>query len=135
MDTTLNKTPYIIAVDDEADLLFLFQQVITKKGCEVKTSVCGANLWELIKLRIPDIIFLDILMGSVNGGDICHELKAHPLTEKIPVILLSGNQDIEQIALQSGADGWLQKPFDADKIMNEVYRFTMPDSQQMKPAV
>lgn len=124
MTSVLHNPPYIISIDDDPDLLFLIFHSLKQKGYEVKTSLSGLNLMELIALRRPDIILLDINMGNINGGNICRAIKADKSTRDIPVLILSGNKDVAQIAQNCGADAWLQKPFKIDHVLAEIQRFT-----------
>ena len=124
MTSVLHNPPYIISIDDDPDLLFLIFYSLKQKGYEVKTSLSGLDLKELIAIRRPDMILLDINMGNINGGNICRAIKADKFTKDIPVLILSGNKDVAQIAQNCGADAWLQKPFKIDNVLAEIQRFT-----------
>jgi CheY-like chemotaxis protein len=122
MQTLTNAIPYIIAVDNEKDLLMLFKSCLTSWGFEVATSLNAADLWSLLLKKKADVIFLDIHMDGVDGGAICEKLKKNKTTAGIPVIMLSGNDNIEVITKQFCADGFLKKPFTTQKIVEVVNR-------------
>jgi DNA-binding response OmpR family regulator len=124
MISPVPKSPYIISIDDDPDLLFLIYHSLKRQGYEVKTSLFGTDLPELLAERKPDMILLDINMGTINGGNICRSIKADSSTKHIPVLFLSGNKDVAEIACDCGADGWIQKPFNIHSVLAEIERYT-----------
>ena len=122
MKTLIQSLPYIIAVDNEEDLLMLFKSCLSASGFEVATSLNAADLLPMLMEKKADVIFLDIHMDGVDGGTICHKLKNNKYTAGIPVIMLSGNDNIETITKTYCADGYLKKPFSTQKIVAEIKR-------------
>ena len=68
MNTFVNNPPYLIAADDEQDLLTLFKISMKAKGFKVGISTNAKNLWALLRRKQPDVLFLDIQMEGVDGG-------------------------------------------------------------------
>jgi CheY-like chemotaxis protein len=64
----------------------------------------------------PDIIFMDNWLPDVGGIDATRALKRHGTLKNIPVIYFSANNDVESLAQQAGADGFLSKPFDIQEL-------------------
>lgn len=122
MEILTQALPYIIAVDNEKELLMLFKSCLSAWGFEVTTSLNAADLWVMLLKKKADVIFLDIHMDGVDGGSICHKLKNNKNTAEIPVIMLSGNDNIEDITKEFCADGFLKKPFSTQKIVAEINR-------------
>lgn len=122
MDTFVNNPPYLIAADDEQDLLTLFEVSLKAKGYTVGISTNAKNLWALLRRKLPDVLFLDIQMGGVNGGELCQQIKKKKETAGIPIVMLSANDNVEEIAKQCGADGFVHKPFKTEKILQEIER-------------
>ena len=122
MNNTGAKKCNLLVVDDDEDLLILFWAAMRAKGYQVEVSKNAETFWDDLYSTKPDVIILDIHMMGIDGSKLCRELKSHENTSKIPVILLSGNEDIETIAIQSGANGFIRKPFNAAKVEQEVGR-------------
>lgn len=119
----INDTIYnILAVDDDTDMLTIFSYLLKVRGYHIDISVNAQDLWEIIKTKAPDFIFLDIRMRGVNGMDLCLELKENDATKHIPVVLLSGNANVDKIYKDCKADGYLRKPFVIEEIMKEIDR-------------
>ena len=122
MNNFVNNPPYLIAADDEQDLLTLFEVSMKAKGYTVGISTNAKNLWALLRRKLPDVLFLDIQMGGVNGGELCQQIKKKKETAGIPIVMLSANDNVEEIAKQCGADGFVHKPFKTEKILQEIER-------------
>lgn len=105
----------ILLVDDEEDLLFLLQARLRREGYQVDICLNGEGMIEKVKTDPPDLILLDIKMQEVDGGELCQFIKSDPVIQYIKVVLFSANHDIEEIAANRLADGWLSKPYHKEK--------------------
>ncbi len=130
MKETLEKNrPYIVALDDEIDLLTLFKFSMLPEGYEVDIATEEGMFWELIHSKKPSIIFLDIQMPGKEGTELCKELKSNSATAEIPIIFLSAKHDAPQIAAASHADGCIQKPFNSKMVVAEIERIFSKQSR------
>ena len=89
MKSDLHNKPTILAADDELELLKLLQMMMPLHGYNVNISHCAENIFDMIHESVPDIIFLDVNMGKVDGSVVCALLKAaskvRPLRQLPPV--------------------------------------------------
>ncbi len=101
----------ILIVDDDKDLLYNLEHILSKKGYEIFTAANGEDaITSLTDIR-PDLVLLDIHAGKMDGPQVCMLVKANPLTNHTPVILISadiGNKEIRKICK---ADDFIEKPF------------------------
>jgi DNA-binding response OmpR family regulator len=107
----------ILAVEDNEDILDLYQHIFNEAGYEVSTSSTGKNLAELITTFHPALVLLDVNLGELNGVDLCRQIKADPLNAGIIVVLVSANLHSRELLFLSGADGFIAKPFDLDNLL------------------
>lgn len=121
-ETQEKARPYIVALDDEIDLLTLFKFSLLPQGYEVDIATEEAMFWKLIHSKKPSIIFLDIQMPGKQGNELCKELKSNAATSEIPIVFLSAKHDAPQIAAASQADGCIQKPFNSKMVVEEIER-------------
>jgi YesN/AraC family two-component response regulator len=73
--------------------------------------------------RVPDLILSDVLMPVKDGLAVCRELKHHPVTSHIPILLLSAKVDPESriAGLESGADVYMLKPFEKQELRMQLH--------------
>ena len=107
----------VLAVDDQAINLKLLDAVLAPRGHRVLTASSGTDALALLETEDVDLVLLDILMPGMDGHDVCRAIRARPATEFLPVVMVtaSGNEQ-RLVALQSGADDFVMKPFDASKV-------------------
>lgn len=115
----------ILVVDDDEGIVEVVQVVLEGEGYDVRTSLNG-DCFTQIENDLPDLILLDILLSGEDGREICKRLKQNPLTATIPIIILSAHSDTSKLADGSGADGFLEKPFDVDTLIELVDHHLTP---------
>jgi two-component system response regulator VicR len=114
-------TKKILIIDDDPAILDVLKIVFQDAGYNVVISNTCKIIDDIHEIA-PDLILLDVHIPTSpkNGDVICMELKANPETQKLPVILVSGETDIEQICSTCGANDYVKKPFDLDFISDKV---------------
>ncbi|WP_259071392.1 response regulator [Mucilaginibacter sp. X4EP1] len=108
----------ILAVDDDKDILEVLQYILEDSGYEVDTLSDGHYLFEKIRSQTPDLILLDIMLGNMDGRELCRNVKALQETNNIPVILVSASHNVPNNASNIGApNAFIAKPFDIDDLL------------------
>ena len=115
METWLDERlgrPKLLLVDDQPMNIRVLHQLF-RYECDVHMATGGEQAIEVCKALLPDLILLDVVMEGMDGHEVCRRLKADPLTQDIPIILLSANgeEDDEAIGLELGAVDYIGKPF------------------------
>ena len=116
------KKKRIYVADDDANILELMQMILEAKGYEVITSADGRSLARLQEL--PDMVFLDIAMSGSDGSEICYDYKQEGKSGDRPVVLVSANTNLHEIANRCGADDVLAKPFDIKAVVDLARKYT-----------
>jgi DNA-binding response OmpR family regulator len=112
-------TQKILAVDDDESILEVIQLVLEGEGYLVQASLNG-ECFQNIAGDLPNLILLDVLLSGEDGREICKRLKSDATTARVPIIMLSAHSDTSKIADTSGADDYLEKPFDVDVLIEIV---------------
>ena len=114
----------IMVVDDSVYMRELIEDILLEDGYEVMQAADGAEMLEKIEKFAPQVVFMDVVMPNQNGIEITSSLKAKYPDLKIVICSAHNNLAIQKKALESGADMFLPKPFDANKIEKIVKGFT-----------
>lgn len=112
----------ILIVEDEKEIADPIQALLHLSGYETVLSMDGRDAVEKAREVVPDIILLDVMLPRLNGLDACKIIKEDPRLKQVPVIMLTGlNQlgDAEK-AFEMGASDYLSKPFDVDRLIAKI---------------
>ena len=115
-----HETKRIFIADDDHDILEILELMLKTRGYEVIVSSSAGELFDFTPEQLPDLILLDIWMSGIDGRDICMRLKNNDAMKNIPVLFISANSNIETIAEECYAEGYIAKPFDMDMLLNKV---------------
>jgi len=113
-------------VDDDKNILEVLQFILEDSGYEVDTLADGHYLFEKIKATMPDLILLDIMLGNLDGRDLCKYVKAKKSTHNIPVILVSASHNMGDSMDQVDApNAFIAKPFDIYELL-DIIKLQLP---------
>jgi DNA-binding response OmpR family regulator len=107
----------VLVVDDEPGIIRFVKINLALAGYEVITTLSGEQTLELVQSEKPDIVLLDILMTPMTGFDILMELRTF---SQLPVIVFAARNDIGNIAIKDGANGFIAKPFKPDALIKKI---------------
>jgi excisionase family DNA binding protein len=113
----------VLVVDDDPEIVELFVDVLERDGrFEVKTANTGYTAGLMTQEFLPDVIILDYMLPDVNGNVVCRTIRERPEFETIKIIIVSGvvNQDEINDLLKSGADEFMKKPFNIDRLVERI---------------
>lgn len=115
----------ILIVDDDEEVLDTIQLVLEIGGYDVEPLNDAAFVFERIDDFEPDLILLDIVLGKIDGRVVCSQLKEHPDTKKIPILMMSGlYSDSEVNNMDCAPDDFMQKPFKMDVLLEKIEKLT-----------
>jgi len=112
----------ILIIEDDKDILDMMSFILSDEGYVIVASTDGKPLKDLKDIN-PAMIMLDNRLTDGYGKNYCKEIKSNPDTAHFTVILFSANPNLEKMARDSGADGYLTKPFNIDDLIELAKRF------------
>ncbi len=123
------SNPRILIVDDEPDVVELIERILKSEQFDVMTAFDGLGAIDLAETERPDIILLDIMMPMMSGYEVCEQLKANPLTQRIPVVCLSSAHasDVWERSRSVGAETLIAKPFTQAELVAQIRRYLPKD--------
>lgn len=103
-------SPYILVVDDSADIRWLITETLRPFGYEVLESMNGQDALNLLGevRQLPSAITVDLEMPEMSGQTFCSEIKKNVRYAEIPVVILSDALDVAEVAAHFGV-GFLAK--------------------------
>jgi PleD family two-component response regulator len=112
----------VLAVDDDEDILKVLEKRLLTAGYEVIKARDGSEALQLAFKEKPDIIITDATMPKMDGFELIKQLRSRLETAVIPIIMLTARQDkdSELKGIDAGADDYIVKPFDIDKLLSRV---------------
>ncbi len=112
----------ILIVDDEIATLLPLKRSLESEDYIVIEACDGYEAIKKSKSEIPELIILDLMMPGMDGIEVCSQLKKDPLTEKIPVIMLTARDEVRDKVegLEIGADDYVTKPFNLNELKARI---------------
>jgi len=116
-DTLIRKAPRILIVDDDPAMQRLIAECINGHNMRAILASNGQAMFRAIAAREPDLIILDLHLGTDDGLDLLRNLRTRSV---VPVILITGHrrEEIDRIiGLELGADDYITKPFSLRELL------------------
>ncbi|MET0154578.1 MAG: response regulator [Rickettsiales bacterium] len=114
-----DESTRILVVDDSKVIRNILRDMLKKLGFErLDFAENGAEALDACRTGMPDVIFLDWNMPTMNGMEFMHNFRAETFKHKAKVVFCTTENDCVKImqAIESGADEYIMKPFDADMV-------------------
>ena len=115
----MNTRAHVLIVDDDVNICELQRLYLEKENFQVTVCYDGKKAIELFKERAPDIVILDIMLPSMDGWEVCREIRKF---SAIPIIMLSAKDETfnKVLGLELGADDYMVKPFEPKELIARI---------------
>ena len=107
-----NPNPLVLVVDDDMAVRLLAREALEPDGFQVVEAEDGASAVAAVATVHPNIVLLDVMMPVMDGFTACTALRKIPAGEHIPILMMTGLEDVESIhqAYEAGATDFVVKP-------------------------
>ena len=111
----------LLIVEDNPDMRSFLVEIL-KEGYQISTAPNGSEGLKLATSTLPDLVITDVMMDTMDGIEFCAKLKSNPITQHIPVIMLTALTALEDkiAGLEKGADDYIEKPFNAKELKARI---------------
>lgn len=108
----------VLVVDDDTLLRHYLEQALTARGYAVVTAESAEEAREAVAIEAPDCALVDLSLPGASGTDLCRCIRADPALGAIPLLVITGFEDLESrlAAFAAGADDCLVKPINTDEL-------------------
>ncbi len=117
----MNNT-YIMAVDDDQDVLQTLGRVLRQQNYQVELIASPLEALVVLERSVPDLLILDIIMPEMSGVDLCRQLRADTRFSTLPILFLTAKVSVDDVVvgLDAGADDYITKPFEVAELRARV---------------
>jgi DNA-binding response OmpR family regulator len=105
-----------MVVEDNADMADLYRAYLEPKY-KVMLASSAAHARRMLAGQSPQMMVLDLMLTDNSGDHFLRELRHSPRLSGMKVVLVSGRNDVANIAADHGIHGWLRKPFNMEELM------------------
>ncbi len=118
----MHDAAHILFIDDDASMLQMVKDILSLTPCTFTGFKDYHQGLRHVVDQPPDLILLDVHMGDINGVDLLRQFRKMTVTEKTPVIMLTGDSQISTVkaASQVGISGYLLKPFKPGDLIKTI---------------
>jgi CheY-like chemotaxis protein len=113
----------VLVVDDEPSIQDVVRALLERTGLEVVAALDVSTAVLVLRSKpMPDLVLLDLMMPDVSGFELLRQMRATPIFDKLPIIILSAVADPDQIrkGLEMGADRYVTKTYLAHSLARTV---------------
>jgi two-component system, chemotaxis family, chemotaxis protein CheY len=119
------KKVSVLIVDDSAVMRKIVERSLRQAGIEIEKVLeadSGATALSVIQQTVPDMIFSDVNMPTMDGIEFIRQLRSVESAKGVPVVMITteGSQTRVMEALSLGAQGYIRKPFTPDQVRAQV---------------
>ena len=112
----------VLIVEDDPEVADLMKKFFERQGgYQIFSASDGISALIEVGRAKPDLLVLDVMIPGVDGIEVCRRIKTDA-TSKAIIIAISGQPDAEKKVLNAGADAFMAKPVDMDKLLSEAAR-------------
>ena len=112
----------VVVVDDDPDLGSAIREALANEDVRVEAPGDAQAALPLLLKDAPDLVILDVNMPGMSGWELCAILKRQSGTRSIPILFLTGRQEVKDriTAMQFGGSDYLAKPFSVQDLRRKV---------------
>lgn len=121
----------ILVVEDDPQQRTLYARVLGRAGYEVLEAANSAEALAQVHAGHPDLVLMDVTLPGPSGWNATREIKSHPDTHRIPVLVVTGLVSFSDrdASFASGSDAYLEKPVLPQRLLEEVARLVGPATE------
>lgn len=120
--TDVDYKPLVLLVDDVPQNVQILHQILNTGAYSFAIATSGQETLRLVEKQPPDLILLDIMLGDMDGFDVCERIKKTPAIKDIPIIFLTAKVALEDKVkgFKMGAVDYITKPFEDGEVIARV---------------
>jgi DNA-binding NtrC family response regulator len=128
----MNQNARILVIDDDENIRKVVEAILRDQGYEVDTAESGNDAIKKTEKNHYDLMLIDIRLPDMEGTELLYRVR--DTTPKIRKIIVTGYPTLQNAvsAVNKGADGYVMKPFDVDKLLDAIKDQLAKQSEERK---
>jgi len=112
-------TEQVLIVEDDTHIAKMLRRGLIFEGYEATVAHTGTEALEQARVRMPDLVVLDLMLPELDGMEVCRRLRA---ASDVPILMLTAKESVpDRVAgLDAGADDYMVKPFSFEELLARV---------------
>ncbi len=111
---------HILVIDDDPGVVVFLQRRLDLIGYHVTTAASGESGLQKMKESYPDLVIADVMMPAMDGFSFVREIRADAALTKIPVLIVTAQEDLADIFKMEGVQGFFTKPIDTELLLEKI---------------
>src|SRR3954465_643908 len=119
---TAMARPRILIIEDERGLTDVLTYNLQREGYDTVVAHDGQEGLRKAQMQLPDLIILDLMLPTMDGLEVCRELRAGERTRTVPILMLTAkSEETDQVVgFSMGADDYVTKPFSVKVLLQRI---------------
>jgi two-component system, chemotaxis family, chemotaxis protein CheY len=130
----MDRTPIVLVVDDDPDILEALSEILEAEGFGVRRAKNGLEALDRLGPVAPDLVLLDLMMPVMDGWEFAQKMRQKDEFSRVPIIVLSADRNVGSKAKEIGAVGHLAKPFELNDLLDMVRTYLPPSGSSEQPS-
>ena len=110
--------PYLLVVDDEAEILWMVASFLRNEGYRVETAANGLDALAAIERELPGLVVLDLHLPLMDGWELADALRSRGID--LPIIVMTAARDAHDSAEQLQAAAYVSKPLSLPLLLRRI---------------
>ena len=117
-------TKNILIAEDDSGISELMKIILEGENYHVLICAKGNEVLPMVKKHKPDLILLDLWIPGISGEELTRLLRSGPKTKKIPILIVSAQNQLPELIKKIGANDFISKPFDIKEFTAKVKKYS-----------
>lgn len=111
-----------MVIDDDEDFTNIYKNSLRTSGFDVTAVNQSSAALDMAYLMKPDVFVIDLMMPDIDGFQLCRMIRADPVFNRTPIIIVTALTDVEskKVAMDAEASAYLTKPFSTDELKSSI---------------
>ena len=111
---------HILVIDDDPGAVLFLQRRLDLAGYRVTAAASGDSGLQKMREALPDLVIADVMMPGMDGFSFVREIRADVALRKIPIVIVTAQEELADIFKMEGVQAFFAKPIDTDMLMAKL---------------